>query len=85
MAELNGYLLTKEEEKACAELVKKMRTKKNFFCSFSASIEIKAKNAQEAKDIFWQWQDDVASYTLSDYGTAGCGTFDIYDLTCDPE
>ena len=84
MAELNGYVLTKEEEKACAELVKKMRTKKNFICSFSASIEIKAKNAQEAKDIFWRWQEDVANYTLSEWDNV-VNSLDIYDVICDPE
>ncbi len=28
MAEINGYLLTKEEEKACIELIKKLRERK---------------------------------------------------------
>lgn len=28
MAELNGYLLTKEEEKTCIDLIKKLRGKK---------------------------------------------------------
>lgn len=69
MAELNGYLLTKEEEKACTELIKKMRDKKDFTCYFSASIKIKAKTTKEAEDIFWRWQSDVVDYTItSDVG-----------------
>lgn len=33
MAELNGYLLTKEEEKACVELIKEMRFKHDEYIS----------------------------------------------------
>lgn len=68
MAELNGYLLTKEEEKACESLIKKMRTKREFTFGFSASVKIKAKNYKEAEDIFWNWQSDVGDYTLSEWG-----------------
>ena len=68
MAELNGYLFTKEEEKACAELIKKMRTKKEFTFDFSARVIIKAKTTKEAEDIFWRWQNDVVDYTLGEWG-----------------
>ena len=67
MAELNGYLLTKEEEKACAELVKKMRSKKDFVFDFSAKVTIRAKTYEEAEDIFWNWQNDVGDYTLAEW------------------
>ena len=85
MAELNGYLLTKEEEKACAELVKKMRSKGEFTVDFTARVKIKAKTSKEAEDIFWRWQDDVANYTFSEWGNVGCGALYIDDMICDPE
>lgn len=83
MAELNGYLLTKEEEKACEKLVKKMRTKQNFNFDFSASVKIKAKNSKEAEDIFWQWENDVLDYTLSEWPDVSGLYIDNYIL--DPE
>lgn len=85
MAELNGYLLTKEEEKACENLVKKMRAKKDFIFEFSASVKIKAKNSKEAEDIFWKWEDDVASYTLSEWSDVGCGGLYIDNYVLDEE
>lgn len=86
MAELNGYLLTKEEEKACEKLIKKMRTKKDFTLSFSASITIKAKTSKEAEDIFWRWQNDVADYTLSEWdGSVDGGALFIDNVICEEE
>lgn len=84
MAELNGYLLTKEEEKACAELIKKMRTKKEFTFDFSASVKIKAKTSKEAEDIFWRWQNDVVDYTLSEWDNV-VGTLYIDNYILDVE
>lgn len=84
MAELNGYLLTKEEEKACAELVKKMRAKQDFNFDFSASVKIKAKTSKEAEDIFWRWQNDVVDYTLSEWDNV-VGTLYIDNYILDVE
>lgn len=80
MAELNGYLLTKEEEKACEKLIKKMRTKREFTFEFSASVKIKAKNSKEAEDIFWKWEDDVVNYTLSEWDNVSGLYVDNYIL-----
>lgn len=52
MAEIKGYLLTEEEEKACANLVKKMREKRIYTINFLGCVKIKAKNSEEAKNIF---------------------------------
>lgn len=52
MAEIKGYLLTKEEEKACVDLVKKLRERKTFAIDFSGCVRIKAKNHEEANHIF---------------------------------
>ena len=80
MAELNGYLLTKEEEKACAELVKKMRAKEEFTVDFTARVKIKAKTSKEAEDIFWRWQSDVVDYTLCEWINVGTLYVDNYIL-----
>lgn len=82
MAELNGYVLTKEEEKACESLIKKMRTKKEFNFDFAASVKIKAKNSREAEDIFWRWQEDVANYTLSEWDNVVNSLY-ISDFICE--
>lgn len=59
MAEIKGYLLTAEEEKACTDLVKKMRERKTLAVSFSGCIRVKANNDREAIDIFWKWVEDL--------------------------
>lgn len=71
MTELNGCLLTKEEEEACAELIKKMRDKKTFSFNFCADITIKAKTPKEAEDILWKWQSGVIDYTLNKWNDVG--------------
>lgn len=67
MAEIKGYLLTKEEEKACVNLVKKMREKKVFAIDFSGCVRVKAKNREEANDIFWEWVGDLQDKSLADW------------------
>lgn len=67
MAEINGYLLTVEEEKACADLVKKLRERKTFTVDFSGYVRIKAKTHEEASDIFWNWVGDLQDKSLIDW------------------
>ena len=67
MAEINGYLLTKEEEKACVDLVKKLRERKTFAIDFSGYVRIKAKTSEEANDIFWEWVGDLQDKSLADW------------------
>lgn len=67
MAEINGYLLTKEEEKACVDLVKKLRERKTFAIDFSGCVRIKAKTSEEAKDFFWEWVEDLQDKSLADW------------------
>lgn len=67
MAEINGYLLTKEEEKACEDLVKKMRERKVFEIDFTGCVRVKAKNYEEANEIFWNWVNDIQDNTLIDW------------------
>lgn len=67
MAELNGYLLTKEEEKVCAELVKKLRERKSYSLDFTGDILIKAKNEDEAVDIFWNWVGEIQDMTCDKF------------------
>ena len=63
MTELNGYLLTKEEEKACVKLVQKLREKKTYSLDFTGDILIKAKTENEAIDIFWNWVGEIQDMT----------------------
>ena len=67
MAEINGYLLTDEEEEACVNLVKKMRKKTIFTINFTGSIKIRAKNLDEATEIFWNWVGNIQDQSLSDW------------------
>lgn len=67
MAEINGYLLTKEEENACADLIKKLRERKVFTVDFSGYVFIKAKSQEEASDIFWEWVGDLQDKSLADW------------------
>jgi len=67
MAEIKGYLLTKEEEEACINLVKKLREKKIFSIDFSGCVYIKAKTSEEAHNIFWDWVGDLQDKSLVDW------------------
>lgn len=67
MAEIKGYLLTEEEEKACANLIKKMREKRIYTIDFLGRVRIKAKNHEEAKNIFWNWVGDLQDKSLTDW------------------
>ena len=67
MAEIKGYLLTEEEEKACINLVKKLREKRVFAVDFSGCVRVKAKNCEEAQDIFWNWVGDLEDKSLVDW------------------
>ena len=67
MSEINGYLLTEDEEKACADLVKRMRERRLFIIDFSGCVKVKAKSRDEAKDIFWNLVGDLQDKTLADW------------------
>lgn len=67
MAEINGYLLTEEETKACVDLVKKLRKEKTFAINFSGCVQVKAKTSEEARDIFWNWVGDLQDKSLADW------------------
>lgn len=80
MTEIKGYLLTEEEEKACANLVKKMREKKVFAVDFLGCVRIKAKTDEEAKNIFWNWVGDLQDKSLTDWsGTVTQSPYFEYD------
>lgn len=65
--EIKGYLLTEEEEKACADLVKKIRKKRVFAIDFSGCVRVKAKTSEEATNIFWEWVGDLQDTSLVDW------------------
>lgn len=67
MAEIKGYLLTKEEEKACVDLVKKLRERKTFAIDFSGCVRIKAKNHEEANHIFQEWVGDLEDKSFAEW------------------
>jgi hypothetical protein len=67
MSEIKGYLLTEEEEKACVNLVKKLREIKIFAIDFSGCVRVKAKTPEEASDIFWEWVGDLQDKSLADW------------------
>ena len=67
MAEIKGYLLTEEEEKACANLIKKMREKRVYTIDFLGCVHIKARTEEEAKNIFWNWVGDLQDKSLADW------------------
>lgn len=56
MSEIKGYLLTKEEEKACVALIKKMRERETqkFYVDFWGYCEIEAENPHDAQNKFWE-------------------------------
>lgn len=67
MAEIEGYLLTEEEVKACLDLVKEMKKRKVFTIDFSGCVRIKARTPEEAKDLFWEWVGDLQDKSLADW------------------
>ena len=67
MAEIKGYFLTEEEERACATLVKKLRERKVFAIDFSGYVRVKAKTSEEASNIFWSWVEDLRDKSLVDW------------------
>lgn len=79
MSEIKGYLLTEEEEKACAALVKKMRGETAFTIDFSGYIRIKAKTREEAYNIFWEWVGDLQDKTLADWDKVATLPYFEYD------
>ena len=79
MAEINGYLLTEKEEKACVDLVKKMREETVFTIDFSGYIRIKAKTSEEAYNIFWEWVGDLQDKTLADWNRVVALPYFEYD------
>lgn len=79
MAEINGYLLTKEELYACTELIKKMRRekeeeekkrrKKKYFRVSSIIVDYYcAEDKDEAIDKFYE-DMDMGFYDSSDFLT----------------
>lgn len=71
MAEINGYILTKNEEEACANLIKKMRNrsirKKRFAVDFTGCIEVNANTHDEAMMIFWNWVGDIQGSSSTEW------------------
>lgn len=69
MAEIKGYLLTEEEQKACIDLIKSMREEKEkiFTFNFTGSIKIKAKNLEAADDFFRDWLEEVDEISYCRY------------------
>lgn len=67
MTEIKGYLLTEEEEKACADLVKKLREKNVFAVDFAGYVRVRAKTFEEASNIFWEWVGDLQDKSLTDW------------------
>lgn len=67
MAEIKGYLLTAEEERACVDLIKRLRERKTFAIDFSGCVRVKGKNKDEANEIFWNWVGDLQDKTLVDW------------------
>ena len=61
MREIDGYLLTDEEAKACLKLIKQMR--KRYFADCNCRLEVKAKNSEEAYGIVKNWIADIGEYT----------------------
>ena len=67
MSEIQGYLLTEEEEKACADLLIKLRERKVFIMDFSGSVKVKAKTREEAFETFWNLIGDWQDKSLADW------------------
>lgn len=67
MTEIKGLLLSKEEEKACLDLVKELRKRKTYTIDYSGHVQVKAKTLQEANDIFWDWIIGMQNKTCDDW------------------
>ncbi len=67
MADINELFLTEEEKEACANFIKEMRKKRTFTVDFTGYVRIKAKNREEANDIFWEWVGDLQDKSLADW------------------
>ena len=78
MAELNGYLLTKEEEQACLDFLQKMRTRTTFYTDFTGEIKIRAHSEEEANLTFWEWVSAIQDMTLDKW--AGQITLPKFEL-----
>lgn len=61
MREIDGYLLTDEEAKACLKLIKQMR--KRYFADCNCHLKIKAKDSEEAYSIVNNWITDIQELT----------------------
>lgn len=61
MREIDGYLLTDEEAKACLKLIKQMR--KKYFVDCACHLKMKAKDSEAAYDIVNDWIIDVKNFT----------------------
>ena len=64
MAEINGYLLTEEEEKECVKLIEKLR-EKIFTVDFTGCVHIKANTSEQAGKIFDTWVCDLQDESLA--------------------
>ena len=67
MSEIKGYYLTEEEENECVALIQKLRKRKVFAVDFSGCVWVKAKTAEEASNIFWNWAGDMQDKSLVDW------------------
>lgn len=74
MEKITEYILTKEEQKACINLIKEMRKTKDFTFSFNGSVNIRAKNLNEANEIFWNWIEDLQAKSFHDWDGSIIGT-----------
>lgn len=81
MAEIKGYILTEEEQKACINLVKKMRKEKDFILNFTGTVKIKAKNLNEANEIFWNWVGDLQEKSFYDWNETITG-IPLFEKEC---
>lgn len=61
MREIDGYLLTDEEAKACLKLIKQMR--KKYFADCTCHLKMKAKDSETACIIVNDWIIDVKNFT----------------------
>jgi len=68
MSEIKGLLLTKEEEKACVDLIKKMREEKFYTFEFFGHIKIRATTREEANKIFKEWATDLQNTSRTNWG-----------------
>ena len=65
MREIDGYLLTDEEAKACLKLIKRMR--KKYFVDCTCHLKMKAKDSEAAYDIAKNWATDIITFTADNW------------------